>query len=256
MNKEIIIVLRHSRERTFNICKLIASSQADVVVINERPFSSAIKKTFEVGHQNKSYKYLLALDADVLLTDGAIENIVNYLNKYAIPFQSCGKNWLKVDFKVKDKFRGNAYCGCHAYNNIFSERMYEFTVNSNYENRRRPESSVVSEFKNKHGLYSDNASLKVGIHDYEQWSNDVYVKYYNRGIRDQAYLKKIRAMITEKKISKPEDVDYDIAIMGLDDSIGKTYSEMLFDWEKFPTVIPIEKEPLILCPDVKNFLKK
>jgi hypothetical protein len=231
---KILVVLRRAGERTADLAKSLAEAQTDVVVVEERPFFRAVVKTFQVGDENPEYDWLLALDADVLLHDVAIKNIVGWLSRF-------DNDLLRADFRVADKFRGTVYAGCHAYNNRYSAAVLEILASPSFEpGVKRPESSSMRLVKNKLGLKSMYAKNEpAGRHDFEQFYRHVYVKYYNRAIRDAKALAEIKASIGEKLEGDPSDMDFAVALAGLDAGAGRPELDIRLDWGAYPDAFPV-----------------
>lgn len=248
IDKRILIIIRHSSERTFLLSKNKALLQADTIDIRENPFQRTIKKTWEIGASSLSYKWILALDADVLLND----NIISEISRIA-EYRFNKMQLFRLDFLVKDKFRGKVYAGCHLYRQDLLNDAVEIICNYDFEwDKKRPESKSSSIIAKKMGIENHNEkTIITGLHDFEQWYKDIYVKYFNRGIKDKKCIEKIYICLDEKRLHNPDDMDYIIAIKGLLDS--REYNEMFFDWKKYPNINTIlkdigikEKEPLYI----------
>jgi len=207
-HKDMIVVIRTAGERTVEICKKLVCTQIDdsmIHVIEEKPFFNAVKKTILTGSQNRA-KYLLALDADILLYPEAIDYMIYQANQ--IDFDS----HLKISFWVLDKFRGRFKSGIHLYNNKYSEEFYGFLsqIDPN-ENFLRPESENIKKFASLKGLrFSFAPEHIIGKHDFFQYYRDLYSKYrlrYKRCLSD-GNADSINRYINEKWAQYPDDKDY------------------------------------------------
>ncbi|UKI41834.1 MAG: hypothetical protein L6V95_02035 [Candidatus Melainabacteria bacterium] len=83
--KNITIVVRSVNERTSEKCveylNSIFGKENVFLVKNEIPFSTAVKKTFEIGiRRNK--KWTLAIDADVFLFKDKIKDFIFEAEKF------------------------------------------------------------------------------------------------------------------------------------------------------------------------------
>lgn len=235
--KDLFVVLRSSNERSSPLAEdALKRANASYVVIKETPFSAALKKMFEVAHEQTS-RYLLALDADVILHDGALEKIVAEGDKFP--------NSFFIDFFVMDKFRGKSCSGCHLYRNRYARALYQHL---NLEvDETRPENQLILDFAKSHHLSQDKSRLVVGLHDFEQYYRDLYAKYFRRALRRPHEAEALRSLIEERKhYFSPEDRDFEVVLKGLNDGMGaKTIPS--FDarnYKKIDELMPIvEKTP-------------
>ena len=213
---DLILVLRTNNERTIDICKELAAAQVGedkIVVINEKPFFKAVIKTFEIGIKSQS-KYLIALDADILLFSDAIEYMMEEAN-------NMDSDWFRMDFPIYDKFRGRV-TGVHFYNNKYSERFYDYLLANDKTNAIRPEYNSLREFCEMRNLiYNYIPHYIVGKHDYFQYYNDIYRKYTVRERR--SHLEKNTEILYERlrkfNESYIDDYDYFFALRAFEDSM-------------------------------------
>ena len=99
MNEDVFVVVRANGERTTRVSLKLVSYQVpkdNILVINETPFSKAVKTTFQKGIE-ANQKWTLALDADVLLKTGAIKELINRA-------ESLPQNFFMIQGRVLDKF--------------------------------------------------------------------------------------------------------------------------------------------------------
>jgi hypothetical protein len=224
---DVLIVLRHVQERTLDLARERALPQASVVEINEIPFSVAVIKTWEEGIASGK-KWVLALDADVLLYPDAVERVILLAREK--------ETFFRLDFRVRDKFRGKVYAGCHLYNSEDLEEALEIVTSSDFIwNEKRPESGASSSIAEMLGFKNMNAKNDpMGQHDFEQYYGHILAKYYNRGIKDAKSFEKIWRMIEEKAERDPEDDDFKVALEGLSMAKGKDPDDMALDLRKYP----------------------
>ena len=96
---DLTIIIRSSGERTVDNCKFLIEQQVpgnNVIIIEETPFSAALKKCFEVGIE-RGLKWTLCIDADVLVQDGIIAKLLKYA-------KTAGENIFEIQGLVIDKF--------------------------------------------------------------------------------------------------------------------------------------------------------
>ncbi len=208
LKKDLIIVLRTAGERTVELCKTIIESQIDkkqIYVIEEKPFLKAVKKTFEIGSANPA-KFLLAIDADILLYPDAIDYILYEANQFD------SNLFFKFDCWVLDKFRGKTTAGVHFYFNQHSKAFFKFlkTIDDN-EFFLRPEFDNLKKFCDLNNLrYLSISSHIVAFHDYMQYYRDLFNKYnlrYKRCVADKT-VDTVKEHIQKKCIENPDDMEY------------------------------------------------
>ena len=206
--KDIVVVIRSAGERTLGLCKEIVQRQVDedqIQIIEEKPFFKAVKKTIEIGSES-SAKYLLALDADMILYPDTIDYAIHSATE--VDFDK----HLRLTFFVMDKFRGKTRAGIHLYNNKHSKKIYEFLKEINTDTFfLRPESENMrrcAEQNNLHFKYFPNQI--VGMHDYYQYYKDLYIKYRLRLKRCEkdGIVDEVKTQIKTKLKENIDDTDY------------------------------------------------
>lgn len=209
---QIFVVLRSSKERSLPLA-IEALKDAPYTVIEEAPFSKALKKMFAIAQENPS-KYLLALDADVILHSGALATIEKEADRYLQKFP----HLFFLDFWVMDKFRGKACSGCHLYVNQYSPQLFSHSLDQIDETR--PENQLVLDFAKKHQLIHEISPLIVGLHDYEQYYRDLYAKYYRRALRRSYEVPMLLEIIEARRRYFPqEDKDFDVVLRALQEGL-------------------------------------
>lgn len=161
----IVAVIRSSGERTEDVCRDIVASQIgerNTYLIKEKPFSAAVRKTYEIGIASKK-KWTLAVDADILLCENAILKLVS--------------NAESLDKKIKEKlfvYQGNFVCkifgklrhvGCHLYQTKHLKRCMDFLDET--ASSVRPESANYYKMVDV-GYYHYIDNNIYGLHAYEQ----------------------------------------------------------------------------------------
>lgn len=245
---QLVTVLRNVDERTVGKSRKRLLLQTEVVLVQKRPFFEAVKETFKAGACQER-ELLLAVDADVLVDKDVISKIVYYWGKAKeqVPKLS------RLDFLVKDKFRGRVFAGCHLYNNEYSQQMLNFLDEVEYNpEEKRPESTSHAKFRKTLGLSSkDCKKIIVGKHDFEQYYKHIYAKYYNRAVRDHKSYDKIYRMIEIKWQANPKDYDFLIALKGMEHARNSKSATMKTDADQYFNITDLletlgikEKEPL------------
>lgn len=237
----IYTVLRTANERSLPLAKQALSEQSNsYAIIEEYPFSAALKKMFLLAKE-QDYPYLLALDADVILHEGALKKIQAYVEA------SINPDLFFVDFFVMDKFRGKCCSGCHLYINRYSQELFD-ELCCIEENETRPENDLVLNFSKKTGLIHKSASLIAGLHDFEQYYKDLYAKFFRRAQRRPQELKMLIETILLRKQYFPNDPDFEVVLKGLEDGSSAKNSAP-FDarlYQEIHTIMPLREKSAIL----------
>jgi len=212
---DVTVVIRTANERTIGVCKqavLREVSEESVFPIAIQPFSAAVKKNFEIGiEQNK--KWTLALDADLILLDGAIGMMVEEAEK-------AGDNLYVYQGRILDKFKvGVRQGGPHLYLTKSLERVQPLLPE--IEGRLRPESWLYQKMVDR-GFKSVIDQRLFALHDYEQYHCDIYRKAYFHGIKHPLWRHTSMLEWFEKAETDP---DYVTAIRGFVDGYFETSKE-------------------------------
>lgn len=223
-NTNIAVIIRQSGERTIDLCKRFVEDQVDsrnIMVINEVPFSKAVRRTFEIGLDFK-FPWTLAIDADVLIQENAVRAMISKAECEL-------ENTFSFNFRVHDKFfTSPRYGGPHLYRtNIFHKALKYFPS----EETIRPESIIGEILHEKEGIENILYDRVVGIHDYEQWYRDVYRKAFVHANKHgnnyvQSFLKYWSRMMDR-------DLDYRVALVGLCHGIA-FHKKVEIDIRKLP----------------------
>jgi hypothetical protein len=206
LRNDVVVIIRSVGERTLNLCRRIVQCQVDptnIVVINEVPFSKAVRKTFEIGLDFK-LPWTLAVDADVLLEKNAISTIISKAER-ELP------NTFSFNVKSFDKFFVSPrYGGPHLYRSSLLEKALSCLPSEEFI---RPETIVGEILHEKEGIENIIYECVLSIHDYEQWYRDIYRKAYVHANKHgnmyvESFLKYWSRMMNE-------DLDYKVALVGL-----------------------------------------
>lgn len=239
------IVIRTVGERSLPLCiGSVQEQKRNYQIVSISPFIRAVQKTFELG-LNRPDDLLLAVDADIILKP----EIVQQIESKAEELLTLNPNLFRIDLLLSDKFRGHI-AGCHVYVNEYSAIFADYFKNVKYDpTERRPESKNIALCRKKHGLSSIDLKLEVGTHDFEQYYKHIFVKYYNRAVRDMKSYDKIRQCVASKAEKYPEDKDFLVALRGLE--AGRGQVTMRLDASAYPDVTNLlasmgltEKRPL------------
>lgn len=241
MIDDVFVILRSAKERSAPLAeKAVLLQTSRYAVIEEYPFSSALKKMFTVGKERPE-RFLLAVDADVVLHPGSVEKIVEIAGEHLKKHP----NLFFLDFFVMDKFRGKCCSGCHLYVNRYSTDLLTHLVND--VDDTRPENHLVLDFAKTHKLAHEKSQFIVGLHDFEQYYRDLYAKYFRRAKRRKHEAEMLIHVLEErKKYYSKEDQDFAVALKGLHDGIQANISlKPLFDarhYQKIEEILPIQEK--------------
>jgi len=206
---DFIITIRSAGERTERICYQTVQKQApaaEIVIIHKKPFKKALEECFKKGIQS-SKKWLITVDADMILFPGAIDLLLREAEKMP-------PHYLQLQGKILDKITGNIRKAGPRIYRVSSLPML-LKKSKSLEDHIRPESRIISEFAND-GKPSRYIAVVTCLHDYEQYFKDVYRKAYVHAVKHPEFLPK---MIEESSERQVEDYDYKVILKALWDGL-------------------------------------
>ncbi len=223
MVNNVTVVIRNVGERTLDSCYNIIARQVNkdqIFIVREAPFSKAVIKTFQIGvKQNR--EWTLAVDADCLLTENTIEEMIANAIKF-------GDKLYTYQGMVLDYLHGEyRFSGPHLYNTKILQKGLEVVKNNQLE--IRPESFTYKALaKEGYITYCDNKCY--GLHDFDQHPMDYYRKgfFHARKSLDQQLLQ----LFKNCKRNISNNSNYEIALQGLLDGIAHI-GEVKVDIEHF-----------------------
>ena len=239
ISPSVTVVIRAAGERTENVCKKLIIKQGieekNIVVVKEKPFAAAVKKTFEIGISNNK-DWTLAIDADILLSDNAIYKLINWAESQADYF-------FEFQGRVVDKF----FCaprpgGPHLYRNKYLKKAIDFIPKD--KNALRPESYTYHKMAEIGFHYYHHPEI-YGIHDYYQYYKDIYRKAF---LQAHKHTQHVGYFVKQWAKHKNEDKDYEVALNGLIDGLGSQ--------NKIEVNIDFFKEYIDKSFDENNFSEK
>jgi hypothetical protein len=210
MINNVCIVIRSAKERTEKLCKQLVLEQGipnvNVFIINERPFSAAMRKGFELGIDS-GCEWTYCVDADVLLCPGSISAMLSIA-------QGQDKLVCEIQGVVYDKFFGGPRpAGNHFYRSSLLkeviQRIPEEGVNV------RPEYHTLQAMK-ADGFFWVDVGIPVGLHDSEQYLRDIYRKCFVQAHK-HAYLAEM--FVETWRSQSSYDADMRVALAGFGDGI-------------------------------------
>jgi hypothetical protein len=205
----LIVIIRTAGERTFRLCRELVGMQirADAVeIVNETPFEAALRRTYEIGLQ-RGAKWTMTLDADVLVREGAIADLVAKAERLPAHF-------VQIEGLVHDKLTGLfRKAGHRIYRTHLLAKALEALPAPGSE--LRPEYATLQRM-HEWGFPSREINLIIGIHDYEQYYGDIYRKAFVHANKHQVWLGN---MVSRWKQGASQDADFRIALRGLCDGL-------------------------------------
>jgi hypothetical protein len=208
----LVVIIRAAGERTSQVCRELLGMQirGDAVeIVNETPFEAALRRTYEIGLQ-RGAKWTMTLDADVLLREGAVAELVAEAER--LP-----QHFAQIEGLVHDKLTGLfRKAGHRIYRTRLLTKALEALPPSG--SQVRPEWTTLQRME-EWGFPSREVSLVVGIHDHEQYYRDVYRKAFVHANKHQVWLADI---VSRCKSLRCTDDDFRIALRGLYDGLMST----------------------------------
>lgn len=239
-------VIRSAGERTTDICEHLVRQFAPaerVQVIYERPFNAAVRRGFELGRAS-GLKWTCCIDADVLLLE---QEITEQLRRA----ETLAENVFCVQGLVYGKFLPiRRPAGNHLYRNALAAQALPLIPPDG--DALRPESVTTQAMKDR-GYFTYQTDVVVGLHDYEQYYQDIYRKCFLHINKHEADL--MPMVESHWRQHRITDQDYEVALLGaLAGKVheGKVYIDRQFQAEeaqKMLTLAKIEEKPPLVIAD-------
>lgn len=165
----VFVVIRAAGERTEALCRRLLRAElpeAQIALIREVPFATAVRRSFELGVA-AGREWTLCVDADVLLRPGAIVDLMAAAESLPdTAFGVCGR--------VADPLLGQwRVAGQHLYRTKWLGKALELARFD--PEQRRPETHVKRQMKARGHDWRD-VDVAIGLHDAEQSYADIFRK--------------------------------------------------------------------------------
>lgn len=202
----VVAIIRNAGERTLPLCQKLIESQVErsnIITITEVPFSSAVRKTYEIG-VDFNLPWTMAIDADVLINKLSIQTALDMAVLEP-------ENTFSFNFKSYDKFfTKSRWGGIHLYRtNLLRAALDKFPTQETI----RPESAVSEILNEKFGYKNVMCNKVLSLHDYEQWYCDIYRKSYVHAQKHgNSYVTSFFRYWSKMML---QDLDYRVALIGL-----------------------------------------
>ena len=220
---DVVVIIRSSSERTEELCKYLVEKQVPetkIVVIKEKPFTAALKRSFEIG-LDFGLTWTLCIDADVLISTGAISDLLNQATDQSTDFFNCTG-------RIYDKFYGRANVGgLHLYRTSLLGKAVSLVPEPGMS--LRPE-TYVKDTMHAQGYPCSKLKAVYGIHDYEQAYCDIFRKMVVRGQKSEEHIKRL---LVRAELLADEDIDFLVAIWGIRYGQSISADDILLDSEQW-----------------------
>jgi len=202
--------MRSANERTAGLCLQVVKKQVPenhIFIVKEKPFSHAVVKTFELGI-NQNNEWTLALDADIILTSHAVEQMVRFA-------ETLSDQFYVYQGVVLDKLFGDFRSGGpHLYRTKYLSKALTFIPHDGLI--LQPESYTYKRMA-ENGFHFYFGVQCFGVHDYLQYYKDVYRKSFVHAKKHQM---RTYAFLENWSKSGSEDKDFEMALLGYSDGLA------------------------------------
>jgi hypothetical protein len=204
---DITVILRSAGERTKHLCYQLLREQVppeNIVVVDERPFTQALRRSFELGAE-LGRPWTLCVDADTLLRRTSIGSLLKW-------GRVAGSTVFQVQSNLFDKLFGfPRKAGVRLYRTSLLPKALGCIPGQDAS--PRPETFVRDQMSLM-GFPSQYHKATVGVHDFEQFFRDIYRKGFvhaHKHAKRAAYFQRLWEHLAVK------DPDYHVALWGLHD---------------------------------------
>jgi hypothetical protein len=210
------VVVRTVGERTTDVCTHLLRkvvSEKNVFVINEIPFSRAVRQCFEIGIE-QGRKWTLVVDADVLVRAGFVAEILMFAERQQA-------NTFVTQGLVHDKFFNLMR---PAGNHLYRTKHLPLAIPLIPEegNTLRPEATTIDRMVERGFLFFQKDFL-VGLHDYEQHYVDIAKKCFVQAHKHDRFVSHVWP---QWQARAEIDLDYRAAIIGAE--AGRQHRKTVF----------------------------
>lgn len=205
---ELTVVIRAAGERTESLCAGLLRQQipdpSQLHVLHEAPFSSAVRRTFEIGMQTNR-PWLVAIDADIIPLNDVVLRIREICGKMA------PEAFVATPLFLCKSVGGLATRGLHCYRASLLEEAYGLI--GEVPPGHRPESCIHDSMVARG--YTRECYAKIfGLHEYEQSYIHIYLKAMLRYRKDE-FREQIRSSLEQRA---EQDPDCEVALWGFEDA--------------------------------------
>ncbi|MFC1878383.1 hypothetical protein ACFLZW_00580 [Chloroflexota bacterium] len=237
-HSDIAVIIRSAHERTEQLCAHILEQQVPnehICVIHKRPFSAALRKSYEIGIEY-NLQWTLCVDADVLLAPAAITAHIDYL-------KNIHSNSFGIQGFLLDKFyQAKKRRGLHLYRTKLLKQAIKFVDQA--QHNLRPE-TYVKQAMAELGYEWIRVETIFGIHDYEQFYTDIFKKMATRAQKSK---QDVDSLINRSLLVSDIDNDMLMALWGL--KYGQTLksSDITLDLDQWKEI----SQALLITHEIKE----
>ncbi len=211
--RHMIVIVRSIGERTDSACIKLLETEIgndNVFVVNENPFSVALRKSYEIG-MREGRKWTAVIDADILLRSGALQELLTRAESFP-------GSVFTIQSEMLDKFFGGTRVGgIKLYRTKLLPKAIRFIPDVNV----RPETYVIRQM-HAIGYYVDITDIVCGLHDFEQYYSDIFRKGFTHGIKHGSLA---HILVPYWQRSNREDRDFAVLLAGF--LVGQKHAEKL-----------------------------
>lgn len=204
-----LVAIRSADERTVEACFEIVKSQADgapVHLVSEVPFKKALEECFRLAI-NSEKRWLITVDADMILLPGAIHLLVREAEKMP-------DTYLQIQGRILDKITGTVRkAGPRIYRVSLLPKLLE--LSESMKDHIRPESRLITH-AGRNGWPSRYIPAVMALHDFEQYYKDIYRKSF---VHARKHPDLLPDMIQRAVLLKDKDPDYLVMLQAIWDSL-------------------------------------
>ncbi len=205
ITNNLTVIIRSAGERTEQACYEFLARQVpeeQIFRVSEVPFSATLRESLKLGVE-QGRKWTLCVDADVLVKERAVREIVEYAEMEQ-------DEVVEVQGYCIDKFFfGHKAAGNHMYRTKYLRYAIE---NIPAEGTSlRPETDMLDALKEK-GFDWKQYDITIGLHDFEQYFRDIFAKKYLQSFKHEH---KLAQFVREYRRWAETDPDYRVALWGL-----------------------------------------
>jgi hypothetical protein len=225
------VIIRAAGERTRDLCAQLARNQVGpdaVEVVSDQPFERSLRLSYETGI-GRGGKWTMTLDADVLLREGAVAQLL--AEAEALP-----PDFAQIEGLVFDKITGTFREAGHR---VYRTALLPLALNQIPApgTEIRPEFTTVMKL-DALGYPSRRVAVVMGVHDHEQYFRDLYRKAFVHAHKHDYllahFVRRCRALMSA-------DADFRVLLRGLWDGLqhpGPVRADI--------AAFPLDLEPILV----------
>ncbi len=204
---QVTVIVRHCGERTTDACAKLLQDLAPgnrVHRVSARPFRETLRQSLELGLAERR-PWTLCIDADVLVLP-QMEDFLRAADRFPAGF-------FEAQALVLDKLvPARRPAGNHLYRTELIARALPKIPRGDSV---RPEYEMIKAMSAL-GYRDHQSPLLVGLHDFEQAYEDIYLKAFLHAHKHRAFVPLLRPLW---RALGPGDADFRVALRALEDAL-------------------------------------